>query len=121
MAAILGAPQTFRTCATAWPRPAPTQTPPDRAVWGALGDIDALCAPKADKLGRQQRLQLIGAFMEPLGTPNVDTRYASAFKHYSAQVSTPPAADAAAEAALVTAAKSEVLVVDGSAAGAASE
>jgi hypothetical protein len=87
----------------------------------ALGDIDALCEPKADKAGRQQRLQLIGAFMEPLGTPNVDTRYTSAFKHYSAQVSTPPAADAAAEAALVTAVKSEVLVVDGAAAGAASE
>jgi hypothetical protein len=87
----------------------------------ALGDIDSLCAPKADKPGRQQRLQLIGAFMEPLGTANVDTRYTSAFKHYSAQVSTPPAADAAAEAALVTAVKSEVLVVDGSAAGAPSE
>jgi hypothetical protein len=87
----------------------------------ALGDIDALCAPSADKVGRQERLQLIGAFMEPLGTPDVDTRYASAFKHYSAQVSTPPAADGDAEAALVTATKSEILVVDGAAAGAASE
>jgi hypothetical protein len=87
----------------------------------ALGDIDALCAAKADKAGRQQRLQLIGAFMEPLGTPNVDARYTSAFKHYSAQVSTPPAADAAAESALVTAVKSEVVIVDGAAAGTVSD
>jgi hypothetical protein len=87
----------------------------------ALGDLDALCAAKADKLGRQQRLQLVGAFMEPLGTPAVDARFASAFRHFSEQLADPAPPEATVEAALVTAVQNEILVVDGAAAGSPSQ
>jgi hypothetical protein len=85
-----------------------------------LGDFDSLCEPKTDPLGCKQRLQMIGAFLEPLSGKWADWRYKTAFRHYAAELSSPAATAAAAQDALVTAVGSEIIVLDGVAQGAAS-
>jgi hypothetical protein len=86
-----------------------------------LGDFDSLCAPKTEKLGRQQRLQMVGAFMEPLDSKAVDARFEAAFRHYAKQLSDPPAGEEVAQDALVAATQSEIVVLDGAKPGASSE
>jgi hypothetical protein len=85
-----------------------------------LGDFDALCAPKASDLGRQQRLQMLASFYEPLNSRRLASQYRHAFLHYREQTR-PTATEAAAADALVQDLRKELVVLSGAPAGAESK